>query len=317
MDHMTYKAAVIADSINPAGQRLPTVAVTIPWIVLSELNTHRAFARSSASSRAIPVHKQIRKVLENPFIPEEFGGHKAGMQSAPPDPQLHATSTDAWLEGRDQAVRAALGLLLGRALSMSDVALLYTRPSLTSAFIKEHGGPLVHKELVNRLLEPFMWHTALITATDWDNFFNLRCHPDAQPQIRRAAEAMRAALEDSTPTPVDWGEWHLPFVNMDDDIAGTPAVSAARSARVSYENHDGKRDLAKDVGLFDRLVKEPPHLSPLEHPAQAVEGRHANFTGWKQLRSWYEPVTSRAGASTATYGQTRTTAKRWLKRLSR
>lgn len=293
----TYTAIVRADSIH-AGHRLTTIEATIPRIVLAELNTHRALSRNSASSRAIPVHKQIRKVLEDPFIPEEFGGHQPGMQSAEPVID-EALGTRIWLAARDAAVRSALDLLVGwdrdRATPESDkgrdIAMrsAMENPDWVEAFISLGGGAKVHKEIVNRLLEPFMWHTVLISATEWDNFFALRCHPDAQPQIRRAAEAIRAALDTSTPTELGRGQWHTPFVDASEGLSPSDArvVSVARCARVSYETHGEDRGIEADTRLYERLERAG-HWSPFEHVALAdpFAPNPANFRGWVQLRHW-------------------------------
>ncbi|MDA8183862.1 MAG: hypothetical protein M0035_05490, partial [Actinomycetota bacterium] len=169
----------------------------------------------------------------------------------------------------------------------------------------------VHKSIANRLIEPFSWHTAIVTATDWEGFFAQRCSPLAQPEIRVAAEAMRAALEASTPKPVLAGEWHLPYIEAEDwqeagQITAEPlvidlvrSVSVARCARVSYLTHDGRRDLGADLALYERLVTaKPPHASPLEHVATPCRhlpiteytgdvvrpGHRGNLRGWDQLR---------------------------------
>ncbi|HSR94094.1 MAG TPA: FAD-dependent thymidylate synthase, partial [Solirubrobacterales bacterium] len=153
----------------------------------------------------------------------------------------------------------------------------------------------VHKQVANRLLEPFMWHTVIVTATEWDNFWNLRCHPDAQPEIRLIAETMRAAAEASDPVELDLGEWHLPLVGPEDreqvaSIEDLIKISAGRCARVSYLTHAGKRDPDADIELHDRLL-ESGHMSPLEHPARPLTpaeievGEWAgNFRGWRSYR---------------------------------
>jgi thymidylate synthase ThyX len=152
----------------------------------------------------------------------------------------------------------------------------------------------VHKQLANRLLEPFLWHTVVVTATEWSNFFNLRCHPDAHPAIRKVAENMRMALVESTPKKLGEQDWHLPFIR-DEDIDGNSVatlkkVSAGRCARVSYLTHEGKRDLEADVALHDRLLASG-HLSPFEHQARPMDDREkamgwfaSNFQGWVQYR---------------------------------
>jgi thymidylate synthase ThyX len=262
---MGPSATVIADSVSRSGDRLTTIEVHLHRFVLAELNTHRVFSRNSASSRAVPVARQIERVRDDPAIPVEFGSRRAGMQAGPP---LVGTELDAarsvWLEARDSALAAA-------------------------AELSRLG---VHKQVVNRLLEPFMWHTVIVTATDWEGFWAQRCSPLAQPEIREAAEAMRQAVKASTPSLCPDGGWHLPYVH-DQDRAEVGAagevlqrVSAARCARVSYLTHDGRRDLDEDLCLYERLVQaQPPHASPLEHVATPTRAAHAgNLRGWQQLR---------------------------------
>lgn len=257
-------ATVIADSVSPAGVRLTTIEVTLHRFVLAELNTHRVFSRNSASSRAIPVRKQLARVLEDPALPVEFGQNQRGMQAGDAlagDDERAAL--EAWLQARDQAVEAVEQL-------------------------QELG---VHKQVTNRLLEPFMWHTVIVTATEWDGFWEQRCSPLAQPEIMVAAEAMREAFDTSTPAEVARGGWHTPYLrdedgDLDDETARQ--VSAARCARVSYLTHDGRRDIDKDIELYERLVSaRPPHWSPLEHvatPAEPDEAPLGNFRAWRQLR---------------------------------
>lgn len=256
------RASVIADSVSPAGVRLTTLEVTFHRFVLAEFNTHRVFSRNSASSRAIPVHKQIARLVDDPAIPVEFGSNQPGMQAGP---ALQGEDLEAarksWLAARDEAVRSAEAMIdLG-----------------------------VHKQVANRILEPFMWHTVIVTATDWDGFWHQRCSPLAQPEIRVAADAMRAAYDASTPASVAAGGWHTPYIREEDgdlDLETAKRVSAARCARVSYLTHDGRRDLEADLTLYDRLVTaDPPHWSPLEHVATpSADDPPGNFRGWAQLR---------------------------------
>jgi thymidylate synthase ThyX len=154
----------------------------------------------------------------------------------------------------------------------------------------------VHKQLANRLLEPFLWHTVIVSATEWSNFFALRCHPDAQPEIRKIAEMMRDAMKASEPTPIPM--WHLPLVDDAEQLHAegfhgreVALISAGRCARVSYLTHDGKRDPHADMALAKRLLASG-HMSPFEHQAypmmtDAFDARRrfrGNFRGWVQLR---------------------------------
>jgi hypothetical protein len=296
---MEFAATVLADSASPADRRLTTLEVTFPRFVLAEFNTHRVFSRNSASSRAIPIVKQLRRVLDGPFVPLEFGANQPGMQAGPAlSGEAEAAAGREWLRARDDAVRHVLGLIAspGEVAADADPRAELDRiePAIKA---KEHPDEWlnVHKQVANRLLEPFMWHTVIVTATEWDNFFNLRCHPDAQPEIRRAAELMRAAREGSEPARLGWEDWHLPLVRDEDrdevaSIEELVKVSAGRCARVSYLTHAGTRDLSADIELCERLLSSG-HMSPLEHPARPLTADElaesewcGNFRGWRPYR---------------------------------
>lgn len=283
-------AKVIADSVSPSGERLTTFVVNIWRPILAEFNTHRALSRSSASSRARPVTKILEEFTESDAGPVSWPAEKPGM------------SGGVELEGSDLLDAQ---LLFGNARSA--VA------SLVNEYVdsRNKDGRL-HKSVLNRLLEFGLWQTIIVSATDWDNFFWLRCAEDAQPEFRVVALAMRYAYEQSVPVMVDAGGWHLPLWAengghesdwVDAGLLGDPveiakACSVARCARVSYMTHEGVRDLNKDVVLFERL-KEDQHLSPFEHVASPWEtniqsidvyGKMrtvpllGNFVGWEQLR---------------------------------
>ncbi len=254
-------ARVVEDSFanDDNRTRLTTLEVVVPRIVLAEFNTHRAFSRNSASSRAIPIEKMLKRVQEDPYIPETWGKNQKGMQAEEAlDEDRACLAREVWLGARDAAVEHTKELL-------------------------EVG---VHKQTTNRLLEPFMWHTIIVTATEWSNFRHLRAHGDAHPAIQNTARAVIAVLDASDPDEVDWEEWHLPFVHERDkteimdavgvdvkisDRSYAPAqLSTARCARVSYLTHDGIRELSKDFSLHDSLLGNG-HMSPFEHAAFASE----------------------------------------------
>lgn len=261
-----YKARIIADSLAPCGKRLTTMEITFPRIVLAEFNTHRQFSRNSASSRAIPVEKMIKRVLEDPFIPARFPLNEKGMQAsafAEPGDELYEKMERQWQFGAESAVGTARTMI----------------------------GLGVHKQIANRLLEPFLWHTVIVTATEWTNFFAQRCHPDAQPEIRTVADMMKLLYDTSEPEATPSGGWHLPYVydiEEENQLSTMEKVklSVARCARVSYLNHDGRRDACQDLALYDRL-RTGMHMSPLEHAAWAscdADRRSGNFVGWVQHR---------------------------------
>lgn len=291
MNHIEVKGRgcsvkIVADSISEAGKRIVTPQLRYWRPIHSELMTHRVFSRNASSSRAIPVAKMIEQVKTDPAMPIYWGKNQAGM------------SAREELTGRDLT------------LAMNDW--LNARNSAV-----EHAERLVqcgaHKQIVNRLLEPWQYISVIVTATEWENFFELRCHPDAQPEIQDLAETIRKAMALSTPRLLKAGEWHLPYVTDDDweylvdrfgedvevQIEYARKISAARCARVSYLLHDGTvPSIDKDLDLYEKLVgSRPLHASPVEHqatPDEIVDGDwvapmlHGNFVGWIQNRKLVE-----------------------------
>lgn len=261
------EAKVIADSISSEGVRLVTFQLKFHRIVLSEFNTHRVFSRNASSSRAIPVERMIKQVVEDPAIPVYWGKNQRGMQATEElTEEQQAAALAAWLEARDNAVVSARKMI-------------------------EIG---LHKQIANRILEPWQWTHVVLTATAYKNFYELRRHTDAQPEIRVLAEKMWEAQVASEPVEMPEGYWHLPYILTEEraslSLAQQIRSSVARCARVSYVNHDGTHpDIAKDSELYDRLaLNTPPHMSPLEHQATPGGRLTGNFKGWSQWRKWAE-----------------------------
>lgn len=260
---MGYVAKVVEDSLAPNGVRLTTFELTYPRFVHSEFLTHRVFSRNAASSRAIPVARMIEMVKQDPAMPVFWGANQRGMQAST---ELEGLARDQaineWLSARDAAVDHVTSLL----------------------------NCNVHKQLANRLIEPWAWITVVCTATTFTNFFGLRCHIDAQPEIRQLALHMLREYLRSKPRPVPFSKWHLPYV-YEDECAGltideAKAVSVARCARVSYVRQGEARAIDEDVTFVKRLSSSG-HWSPFEHVATPAHDRLAtsgNFVGWRQHR---------------------------------
>lgn len=234
-------AEVVADSLNQYGERLTTLKLVLPRYVLAELNTHRLFSKNSASSRAIPFKKMVAQVMETPFIPMAWQREHKGMQGTEyiTDEASLIDINQDWLEARDNAVTIASRLNHGFWIKEGE----------------EYGEDRVTKQLCNRLLEPFLYHTVLLTASHFENFFKLRCNsyqPAGQEKIYRSwrdltldydhlkeyevvdklvygvgqadihimdlAEKMWDAMNDSKPEQLKIGAWHIPFgdsISMD------------------------------------------------------------------------------------------------------
>ena len=257
-------ADIIADSISEVGKRITTLSLYYPRFIHSEFMTHRMFSRNASSSRAIPTEKLIQDIIDNPVEPVYWGKNMKGMQAQEELGPIELTEAEAWWNiAKDDAIRAA------RELAMCGV----------------------HKQIVNRILEPFSHIRVCVTATEWDNFFKLRLHPAAQPEMRALAKTMKDAMDASTPKLLTPGQWHLPYVSMveqyDYGVTISKTLSVARCARVSYRLHDGTpTHMQADEELYKRLLAEQ-HMSPFEHQAVPyfyADTRSNNFYGWEQLR---------------------------------
>lgn len=241
-------ATVIADSIAPEGFRITTMSLVYPRIIHSELMTHRAFSRNASSSRAIPVAKFIKDIEETPALPIFWGKNIPGMQAKEE------------IDRKEEAKSICLKILRD-----------------TVAEVKKLIDLGLHKQTANRYLESFQHMATVVTATDWDNFYALRNHSDAQPEIEELSKQMLIAHNASVPTRLKYGEWHLPYVTQAEIAAHGILVaikcSVARCARVSYKNHGGNApSLDEDLRLYSRLLdRSPIHSSPAEHQARPMD----------------------------------------------
>jgi len=270
----TYQAEILADSVSPDGVRLTTLWVTFPRFILAEVNTHRMLSRNSNSSRAIPPEIQIAKVCENPFVPETFNKRVKGMGIGNPLEQKEAAEArHVWLDASVAACEAAEDLL---QLDCD-------------------------KSRINRLLEPFLWHSAVISATEWSNFFALRDHPAAQPEFRILAKLMRKAMDESEPLGIGYGEWHLPGTSdfpmeeSNPDWELWKRVSAGRLARWTSYNLTSDDPIDAALERAEKLINSF-HMSPTEHQARPLNPKEeyigqdprdvfvGNFCGWLQFR---------------------------------
>ena len=263
---MTIESKIILDSVSEDGNRLITRQLRYPRIIHAEVMTHRVFTRNASSSRAIPTAKLVQLALDDMYEPVRYGKNKSGMQAAEEN-----------LTGSDLAEAKAI---------WRDMA------NYCANGVARLGELKLHKQWANRPLEWFGHITVLITATEWDGFYEQRNHSDAQDEIEILAKMMLSDDAASTPRLLHNGTWHLPYVTDEEianfDLINCIRMSGARCARVSYMNQEGKRPgLEEDVDRYNSLVlSKPAHMSPVEHQAMAVPSSRffANFRGWKQHR---------------------------------
>lgn len=298
------KAEVLSHSISDVGVELITWTVECPRFIWAEMLTHGRLGKNASSSRAIPNKRLTQDILDNTAMPVYWGSNKSGMQAGEEiDNPVQDPITGEMLPREEAWKRAAsYGVAWARAFH-------------------EAG---YHKQLSNRLCENLGHIRAVISATEVDNFFNLRCHPDAQPEINKLACMMRRTMRNSVPKALAVGEWHLPYVSKEDkealakrvvahpstqglsvtaiaEVANGLArlVSAARCARVSYKTfHGNTSTLEEDLKLCRQLaLSVPGHWSPFQHqgtPDVLVNGKwehpelFGNFVGMKRSRELFE-----------------------------
>lgn len=265
------------------GRKLWTFELFFPRCILAEQNTHRKFSRNTGSSRAIPVMKMLRTLMMIPFVPLFWGLNKSGMQSA-------ETMSD---------FKATLAAMLWKAHFWFTYLIVYLLSKLG-----------LHKQWTNRLLEPHSYIRQVVTTDDWENYFNLRIHDDAQPEIILLALLIKEEVDRIEATNgfrmvtnkkglYTAENWHLPYIKDKErqKYRAHPfflaKISAARCARTSYLTQDGiVPNMTKEIGTFRKLAESDPiHASPLEHqayPAVNGETRSRNFQGFIQYRAHYE-----------------------------
>lgn len=288
---MTIQAKVIADSINAkTSKRIITFELEYPRFIHSELMTHRVFSRNSASSRAIPIKTMLDTITANPATPIHWGANQAGMQAKQELEQPNKVRVQSlWNEAMMQAVEL-------------------------SQRMSDEGA---HKQIANRITEAFQHMKVVVTSTEWNNWYWLRDHKDAQPEIEELAKQMQVAADNSEPFILYNSELHVPYVTrhrdssgvlqyVNDDISYISGIQALRissscCAQTSYRKNNTALDKAEDI--YDRLINsKPTHASPTEHQAVCIEepsfeiegithidkcGKYwsNNFQGWIQHRA--------------------------------
>ena len=253
------KAEVIADSITERNDRMTTMVIEYPRFILAELNTHRMLSKNSASSRAIPTAAMHSQIQQAPAGPVHWGRNQSGMQAnSEIDAETQTTANAVWQLAMESAIK----------------------------YSKELADLGVHKQICNRITEPWMTMRTVISGTEWNNFWWLRCHRDAQPEFQALATMMEDLYDCSTPQLLMPDEWHLPFVKAsrcknsgvlryyvgaeEVTLEDAKLVSVSCCAQVSYRKTDDS--LLKARKIFSQLIEsEPVHASPVEHQATPID----------------------------------------------
>lgn len=303
-DHMFAK--VVLASRSKYSPDILTIHMRYPRIIHGEIMTHRVFSRNARSSRAVPVKTMLAEIRDTPFIPWHWGLNQGGMQASEECNELVSLPSYPFTDSEVGVSREAMWEFAANAAA--DTAEAFSAAGY-------------HKQVANRLIEPFSWIDTLITSTSWANFFHLRDHDAAEPHFRDLAKLVRSAISGAMLTRLQAGEWHLPYITDEDRIEVhmiykdcAPSVekekakldkllriSAARCARISYAPFDGDASIKKELARYDMLIgSDAVHATPTEHQATpdwavicptsgSVEGwdtpnLHGNFNGWIQAR---------------------------------
>lgn len=318
---MSIKTEIIADSLNPKGNRLTTFVLEYPRFIHAEIMTHRVFSKNAASSRAIPTDLIIKQVMENPAMPVWWGKNQSGMQAKEELDDITVSNVYTIEDNYKELVKYLKnvekyhdGVYYNYELTPKGEALftwLQARDEAVTRVVKLNEIGL-HKQIANRILEPWFNIRIILSGTEFENFFALRSHADAQPEFQQLASQMLEEYNKSTPKKLSAGEWHIPFgdkidndkliwINNSKYDIESPSwyeginelkikIAIARCARVSYFNFEGKDDYEADIKLCDRLFgNNPKHLSPTEHVAMSINDsiQIGNFFGFKQYRKFF------------------------------
>lgn len=288
---------ILKDSHSVRGKRLISYELEYPRYIHCELLTHRMLSKNCSSSRAIPIKKMLGYIEGNMAIPTYLGQNQGGMQAEVEIPDKDK-ALGVWREGYAK-VRDTVNELVGLG---------------------------VHKQTANRLTESYQMMKVVVTATDWDNFWNLRLHKDAQPEFVMLVHKMYLAMQESTPVELRAGEWHLPYVEMsqgenpedtyyfyyEEDKSGSETNgylyekrltleqalkrSTSSCASVSYRT-EALSDKAVE-SIYNMLVQaEVVHSSPLEHQGTPLQESRWTMSGYDDknltddVETWEKGVT--------------------------
>jgi hypothetical protein len=255
---------VVADSVC-SGSRMITLELEYPRFIHAELMTHRMLSKNAASSRAIPIKKMHETITEKTAMPVHWGKNQPGMSAKEEVSDLvKEASIGLWNSARDS--------MLHHSYVMSDMG--------------------IHKQIANRITEPFQMMKTVISGTEWANLIWLRHHADAQPEFFELTDCIVKCLEQSESILIVAGEWHTPYVHRFRDNKGVLQyldstgeklskddaikVSSSCCAQVSYRKNDDSLEKAKNI--FARLIEsEPIHASPIEHQATPMKFKDAGL----------------------------------------
>lgn len=298
---MAYEVQLLAFSKNPDGDILGTFRINLWRSVQTELARHRMFSLSFASSRAIPTRIMVKRLLDEMFIPQ-WTKNSAGMAGKFADKEDVEFYNEEWLRAQFQNITSVLRMITRQDLNINDVI---NMPKEEIIALFEGAKNIPHKGDINRLLESGMSMEGVVSGTAFSNFFFQRVHKAAHPALQEVAYRMAKLYYSTQPKQLEWGEDHLPFIS-ENDIEEVKSyatkqtdsyrailrrMSAARCGRISFGKDGEIKTIEDELNWFHRHIYEnaskgqPPHVSPAEHPSWAQRGKHANFTGFKSLRS--------------------------------
>ena len=300
MQEEQIKTKVVADSISTNGSRITTFELQFHRFLLPEFNTHRMFSRNAASSRAIPVNTQLDLIRNHPAMPLHWGKNQPGMQAKEECNNLFEVDVPVFDDYHVPLVDSR-GAPVLKKVKKTREEMWKNAANAMIEYAHRFSEAKYHKQIVNRLVEPFVHIKVVVTATSYNNFFYLRCHEDAQPEIHLLSRLMYDEMVHSVPRELNKGEWHVPYYEgsfgngvwksgCKNTLQEALAISASCSAQVSYRKNDASLEKAQNI--YDKLINsKPAHASPTEHQATPiVQDGNANISFSPD--TWEEGITA-------------------------
>lgn len=283
-----FAKVILASRPTNNAPPIVTIHAHYPRPIHGEVMTHRVFSRNARSSRAVPVATMLKEIRETPFVPWHWGKNQKGMQAT--------EENDEPIISKQFTLEPVDGMYFEELTALEHDEAWRRAANQAADWAEGFSKAGYHKQIANRLIEPFSFIDTLITSTSWANFFHLRDHKDAEPHFHDLAAMIRTAIDEAEYQTLEPGQWHLPFANREEDVAAIEdylepypetthstvdylkRLSVARCARISYKPFDGDASIEKELERYELLVGSTPlHASPAEH--QATPDTLDNYPG--------------------------------------
>lgn len=263
------KVSLIAMTRNAYSNKvITTLLCEYPRYIHSEIMTHRQLSRNSGSSRATPFNIYCERIIKDPAFFAELGINRSGMNA---DSVLNKENAEAFKHEYMQLMHHTVDTAMSWSAKYN-----------------------LHKQIINRVLEPYVRTSTVITATEWDNFLYTRAiAKGVEPVMHLLANCIKQAVDYANENAKD-GVAHLPFVTDNEfntcSLKDCVKHAVSRSARCTILSNVTKKlsTIEEDEKLYNWLSSaDPMHASPFEHIAFATKSYEPYYNlrgGWMSQR---------------------------------